>query len=160
MAPDSKSIPLLLESGHLECGPDELVFILPLKNSQIPERAELQYWKNGASERQIAPLKAALNVIFPNLNYAIPNDVPFYPVCCPISFKNWSKYWPSTDVRAVGAWCHVLSQYDDRNIIFLSKGYSWSSIWQFIKIRSVNFRTYPRIPICKRLISVQTVTQP
>jgi hypothetical protein len=84
-SPKQKSVPVVLESGELTTGPNEIAILLPIKPPQALEQAELQTWREKGNSRSKTKLTPGLIVIFPSVCYIMPDDVPFVPYFCAIS---------------------------------------------------------------------------
>jgi hypothetical protein len=81
--PETTPVPVLLESGELTTGPNEVAILLPIKPREALEQVELQTWREKGKNRETTKLNQCLILIFPNVCYRI--DVPFVALFCPLS---------------------------------------------------------------------------
>lgn len=83
--PRTKPTPILLVSGVLTTGPNEITILLPIKVGKALEHAELHTWKEKGVICSKTKLTTGLILIFPGTRYTLPDDVPFIPLFCRIA---------------------------------------------------------------------------
>jgi hypothetical protein len=83
--PVTKPMALLHLSGRLTTGVSEIAIIKILMSSEKISGKTLKTWHAGDSNPQVTNLKSDLIIIYPNVRYEMPEDVPFCPLFSQVS---------------------------------------------------------------------------
>ncbi|KAB2099690.1 hypothetical protein AG0111_0g12088 [Alternaria gaisen] len=74
--PTKKGVLFSLERGEIATDPDGIAILLPCKSPDALRKANLEAWRVGG-DREKTQLEPGLFVIYPDVRYTMPADVPF-----------------------------------------------------------------------------------
>ncbi|KAI1590925.1 hypothetical protein A1F96_11176 [Pyrenophora tritici-repentis] len=83
--PVTKPMALIHISGRLTTGESEIAIIKILMSSENISRKTLKTWHVGDSNPRVTDLDSGLIIIYPNVRYEMPEDVPFCPLFSQVS---------------------------------------------------------------------------
>jgi hypothetical protein len=86
--PVTKPMALLHISGRLTTGESEIAIIIILMSSEKLCGKTLKTWHAEDSNPQVTDLKSDLIIIYPNVRYEMPEDVPFCPLFSQVSSRD------------------------------------------------------------------------